>query len=81
MRMRLQRTLTRAQQNRKTMNNPANPTPADGKKAVGAYLKAKGVAIGIAVGVALTSLGDYLLGESGLIPFIINAGKSLVGLF
>ena len=49
--------------------------PADGKKAVGSFLKAKGVAIGAAIGVALTSLGDYLLGDTGLIAFGIGLIK------
>lgn len=52
-----------------------------GKQAVGKWLKAKGTAIGVAVGVALTSLGDYLLGDSGLIPFAIGLVKQAVGFF
>lgn len=56
-------------------------TTETGKQAVGKWLKAKGTAIGVAVGVALTSLGDYLLGDSGLIPFVIGLGKTLWGFF
>lgn len=52
-----------------------------GKQAVGKWLKAKGTAIGVAVGVALTSLGDYLLGDSGLIPFVIGLVKQVIGFF
>lgn len=52
-----------------------------GKQAVGKWLKAKGTAIGVAVGVALTSLGDYLLGDSGLIPFVIGLVKQAIGFF
>ena len=58
-----------------------NPTPATGKRAVGKWLKSKGTAIGVAVGVALTSLGDYLLGDSGLIPFVIGLVKQAVAFF
>lgn len=56
-------------------------TPTTGKQAVGKWLKAKGTAIGVAVGVALTSLGDYLLGDSGLIPFAIGLVKQAVAFF
>ena len=52
-----------------------------GKQAVGKWLKAKGTAIGVAVGAALTSLGDYLLGDSGLIPFVIGLVKQAIGFF
>lgn len=52
-----------------------------GKKAIGKWLKAKGTAIGVAVGVALTSLGDYLIGDSGLIPFVIGLVKQAIGFF
>ena len=56
-------------------------TTETGKHAVGKWLKAKGTAIGVAVGVALTSLGDYLLGDSGLIPFVIGLVKQAIGFF
>lgn len=56
-------------------------TTETGKQAVGKWLKAKGTAIGVAVGVALTSLGDYLLGDSGLIPFVIGLAKQAIGFF
>lgn len=56
-------------------------TTETGKQAVGKWLKAKGTAIGVAVGVALTSLGDYLLGDSGLIPFVIGLVKQAIGVF
>ena len=58
-----------------------NQTPQNGKQAVGKWLKAKGAAIGVAIGVALTSLGDYLLGDSGLIPFVIGLVKQAIGFF
>ena len=57
------------------------PTPTTGKQAVGKWLKSKGTAIGVAVGVALTSLGDYLLGDSGLIPFAIGLVKQAIAFF
>lgn len=56
-------------------------TTETGKQAVGKWLKAKGTAIGVAVGVALTSLGDYLIGDSGLIPFAIGLVKQAIGFF
>lgn len=56
-------------------------TTETGKQAVGKWLKTKGTAIGVAVGVALTSLGDYLLGDSGLIPFVIGLVKQAIGFF
>lgn len=56
-------------------------TTETGKQAVGKWLKAKGTAIGVAVGVALTSLGDYLLGDSSLIPFVIGLVKQAIGFF
>lgn len=58
-----------------------NAQNTGGKQAVGKWLKAKGTAIGVAVGVALTSLGDYLLGDSGLIPFVIGLVKQAIGFF
>lgn len=64
------------------INGPADATPpTDGKKAVGSFLKAKGVAIGAAIGVALTSLGDYLLGDTGLIAFGIGLIKQAIAFF
>ena len=56
-------------------------TTETGKQAVGKWLKAKGTAIGVAVGVGLTSLGDYLIGDSGLIPFVIGLVKQAIGFF
>lgn len=56
-------------------------TTETGKQAVGKWLKAKGTAIGVAVGVALTSLGDYLIGDSGLVPFVIGLVKQAIGFF
>lgn len=58
-----------------------NQTSTTGKQAVGKWLKAKGTAIGVAVGVVLTSLGDYLLGDSGLIPFAIGLVKQAIAFF
>ena len=58
-----------------------NAQNTGGKQAIGKWLKAKGTAIGVAVGVALTSLGDYLLGDSGLIPFVIGLVKQAIGFF
>lgn len=52
-----------------------------GKQAIGSWLKAKGTAIGVAIGVALTSLGDYLLGDTGLIPFCIGLVKQAIAFF
>lgn len=64
------------------INGPAKvEVPTDGKKAVGSFLKAKGVAIGAAIGVALTSLGDYLLGDTGLIAFAIGLIKQAIAFF
>lgn len=73
----------RLQQANRRATNMANETstPATGKQAVGKWLKAKGTAIGVAVGVALTSLGDYLLGDSGLIPFAIGLVKQALAFF
>ena len=58
-----------------------NQISQNGKQAVGKWLKSKGTAIGVAIGVALTSLGDYLLGDSGLIPFVIGLVKQAIGFF
>lgn len=52
-----------------------------GKQAIGSWLKSKGTAIGVAVGVALTSLGDYLLGDTGLISFCIGIVKQVAAFF
>ena len=52
-----------------------------GKLAIGSWLKSKGTAIGVAVGVALTSLGDYLLGDAGLISFCIGIVKQVAAFF
>ena len=58
-----------------------NPVAQTGKQAVGSWLKSKGTAIGVAVGVALTSLGDYLLVDSGLIAFCIGLVKQAIAFF
>lgn len=82
MQMRLQLIRTKAQQARRAIKMPdETPTPTTGKQAVGTWLKAKGTAIGVAVGVALTSLGDYLLGDSGLISFAIGLVKQAIAFF
>ena len=58
-----------------------NPVAQTGKQAVGSWLKSKGTAIGVAVGMALTSLGDYLLGDTGLIAFCIGLVKQVIEFF
>lgn len=58
-----------------------NPAAQSGRQAVGSWLKAKGTAIGVAIGVGLTSLGDYLLGDTGLIPFCIGLVKQAIAFF
>jgi len=58
-----------------------NPFSQIGKQAVGSWLKSKGTAIGVAVGVVLTSLGDYLLGDTGLIAFCIGLVKQAIAFF
>lgn len=58
-----------------------NPAAQTGRQAVGSWLKAKGTAIGVAIGVGLTSLGDYLLGDTGLIPFCIGLVKQAIAFF
>ena len=80
--MRLQRIRTRAQQSRRETKMPdETPTPTTGKQAVGTFLKNKGLAIGTAVGAVCVATGDYLLGDSGIIPWIIGLGKTLWTLF
>lgn len=79
MQMRLQ--LARLRRKRRAIKMAEENTTETGKQAVGKWLKAKGTAIGVAVGVALTSLGDYLLGDSGLIPFVIGLVKQAIGFF
>ena len=58
-----------------------NPVAQTGKQAVGSWLKSKGTAIGVAVGMSLTSLGDYLLGDTGLIAFCIGLVKQVIEFF
>lgn len=58
-----------------------NSVVQSGKQAVGSWLKSKGTAIGVAVGMALTSLGDYLLGDTGLIAFCIGLVKQVIAFF
>ena len=58
-----------------------NPVAQSGKQAICSWLKSKGTAIGVAVGVALTSLGDYLLGDTGLIAFCIGLVKQAIAFF
>lgn len=77
--MRLQ--MARLRRKRRASKMADENTTETGKQAVGKWLKAKGTAIGVAVGVALTSLGDYLLGDSGLIPFVIGLVKQAIGVF
>lgn len=79
MQMRLQ--LARLRRKRRANKMADENTTETGKQAVGKWLKAKGTAIGVAVGVALTSLGDYLIGDSGLIPFVIGLVKQAIGFF
>lgn len=79
MQMRLQ--MARLRRKRRANKMAEENTTETGKQAVGKWLKAKGTAIGVAVGVALTSLGDYLLGDSGLIPFVIGLVKQAIGFF
>ena len=82
MQMRLQRLIqTQAQRRRANKMANENPVAQTGKQAVGSWLKSKGTAIGVAVGVALTSLGDYLLGDTGLIAFAIGLIKQAVAFF
>ena len=83
MKMRLQRLFQTQAQKRRRANKMAdeNPVAQTGKQAVGSWLKSKGTAIGVAVGVALTSLGDYLLGDTGLIAFAIGLIKQAIAFF
>ena len=83
MQMRLQRLIHTQAQKRRRANKMANENPVaqTGKQAVGSWLKSKGTAIGVAVGVALTSLGDYLLGDTGLIAFCIGLVKQAIAFF
>lgn len=82
MQMRLQRLIqTQAQRRRANKMANENPVAQSGKQAIGSWLKSKGTAIGVAVGVALTSLGDYLLGDTGLIAFAIGLIKQAVAFF
>lgn len=82
MQMRLQRLIqTQAQRRRANKMADENPIAQTGKQAVGSWLKSKGTAIGVAVGVALTSLGDYLLGDTGLIAFCIGLVKQAIAFF
>ncbi len=74
--------LTPAQRRRRANKMAGeNPVAQTGRQAVGSWLKAKGTAIGVAVGVALTSLGDYLLGDTGLISFCIGLIKQAIVFF
>ena len=83
MQMRLQSLIQTQAQKRRRANKMANENPVaqSGKQAVGSWLKSKGTAIGVAVGVALTSLGDYLLGDTGLIAFCIGLVKQAIAFF
>ncbi len=83
MQMRLQRLIQTQAQKRRRANKMANENPVaqSGKQAIGSWLKSKGTAIGVAVGVALTSLGDYLLGDTGLIAFCIGLVKQAIAFF
>lgn len=83
MQMRLQRLIQTQAQKQRRANKMANENPVaqSGKQAIGSWLKSKGTAIGVAVGVALTSLGDYLLGDTGLIAFCIGLVKQAIAFF
>lgn len=83
MQMRLQRLIQTQAQKRRRANKMVNENPVaqSGKQAIGSWLKSKGTAIGVAVGVALTSLGDYLLGDTGLIAFCIGLVKQAIAFF
>ena len=83
MQMRLQRLIQTQAQKRRRANKMANENPVaqTGKQAIGSWLKSKGTAIGVAVGVALTSLGDYLLGDTGLIAFCIGLVIQAIAFF
>ena len=83
MQMRLQRLIQTQAQKLRRANKMAdeNPVAQSGKQAIGSWLKSKGTAIGVAVGVALTSLGDYLLGDTGLIAFCIGLVKQAIAFF
>lgn len=83
MQMRLQRLIQTQAQKRRRANKMAdeNLVAQTGKQAIGSWLKSKGTAIGVAVGVALTSLGDYLLGDTGLIAFCIGLVKQAIAFF
>ena len=83
MQMRLQRLIQTQAQKRRRANKMANENPVaqSGKQAIGSWLKSKGTEIGVAVGVALTSLGDYLLGDTGLIAFCIGLVKQAIAFF
>ena len=74
--------LTSAQRRRRANKmSGENFATQSGRQAVGSWLKNKGTAIGVAIGVALTSLGDYLLGDTGLIPFCIGLVKQAIAFF
>jgi len=62
-------------------NTTPTPTPADGKKAVGAFLKSKGTAIGVTIGAVLVATGDFLMGDTGIIPYVISLGRQLIAYF
>ena len=83
MQMRLQRLIQTQAQKRRRANKMANENAVaqTGKQAVGSWLKSKGTAIGVAVGVALTSLGDYLLGDTGQKAFSIGLVKQGIAFF
>ena len=50
---------------------------SDQRKSVGKFLKDKGTAIGVAVGATLVATGDYLLGDTGLIPWLVGVFKQI----
>lgn len=51
------------------------------RKSIGKFLKEKGTAIGVAVGATLVATGDYLLGDTGLIPWIVGVFKQIYAFF
>jgi len=51
------------------------------RKAIAIFLKNKGTAIGVAIGASLVATGDYLLGDTGLFPWLIGIFKQIYAFF
>ena len=51
------------------------------RKSIGKFLNDKGTAIGVAVGATLVATGDYLLGDTGLIPWLVGVFKQIYAFF